>query len=91
MTAVRVQVTQQDIDKDRHTSATCPCATAARRAIPGARIRFGATMWWPGPDTGGFDAPEKVSRWISDYDLGLPVAPFEFDLDVPDDLLAGTS
>ena len=28
-----------------------------------------------------------VTDWIADFDVELPVAPFTFELDVPDDLI----
>ena len=93
MTAVRVQVTQQDIDAGCHDGSNCPCARAARRVLPGfPRIRFGIRAWWLDDRTGpALPYPAEVADWIDRYDYRKPVEPFEFDLDVPDDLLAGAS
>jgi hypothetical protein len=89
---VRIDVTQSDIDGGMHSSAGCPCARAGRR-LPGLQgIRFGAYAWaFDMSFLPSWQLPSLVRDWIHDYDAGRPVKPFSFDLDIPDDLLAGAS
>ena len=93
MTAVRVQVTQQDIDDGKAGEAyRCPVALAARRAFPRQHVRVYAPcimLIESGYPT--FDLPSEARRFVDRFDGGVHVEPFEFDLDVPDDLLAGAS
>jgi hypothetical protein len=83
---MKIQVTQQHIDKGRGGSCTsCPVALALNDA--------GFTRAWVSPSTlrsnwrnGGsirefFPVPDSVLVFINRFDAGLPVDPFSFELE----------
>jgi hypothetical protein len=83
----KIQLLQDDIDKGLPArSAFCPVARAIRRACPKikqvnvgcSRIRLGDGQY--------ITTPPEVCNFISAFDRHKPVEPFEFDLDIPEDL-----
>jgi hypothetical protein len=81
---VTISVTQDDIDNgERQRCATCPVALAIRRVLPGA----------PMVSVGGWSVllstelevllPGVAEEFIAAFDRYAPVAPFEFELEVP--------
>ena len=78
---VTVRVTVSDIKHGcRKNTCRCPVAVATARAmrVPGVVVRS-ATV-----SQGGrrYSLPMKVRRFVSDFDAGIKVAPFEFQLDL---------
>jgi hypothetical protein len=93
MTAVTITVTQDDIDKgDPQTASSCPISLAM--------VRAGLSKPWvfetyatigTGPRRTDVCLPSAACHFISNFDFHgeCCVAPFTFDLDVPDDLTGG--
>lgn len=79
-----IHVTQDDIDGGRpEDDCRCPVSIAVRLAtgIPtsvtgGVIIVDYATPWQQ-----EINSPEEVACFVSDFDGGLPVEPFSFELD----------
>jgi hypothetical protein len=91
---VRVEVTAEDIAKgERAECGRCPVALACKRVLPGARVMVdgcsidftlkpaGEGEW---DDWTSIEAPAEVDAFIQAFDDGHPVAPFAFDLDIPE-------
>ena len=79
---MRIEVTQEDIELGDVTSTTCPVARAMRREWPEALV--GAVRFITKPTAAGVehDLPDDAVDWITDYDRGLPVKPFAFEVAV---------
>jgi len=87
---VKVQVTAGDIAEGKPEEAcACPVWLAICRAMPGVLIAVGPDDISVGEDRESVRLPWPAREFISLFDELLPVLPFEFDLDVPDALLAG--
>jgi len=95
---IKVQVTQDDIDSSDPTAScggNCPVWRAVRRVLPFLphpwvtcwRIEFSDDA-----AEGSLLLPGPASAFITRFGGGQLVQPFEFGLDVPDDLIpAGAS
>jgi hypothetical protein len=83
---VRIEVTAEDVRAGaRSDSGGCPVALALRRATGGQWWVGGRGLrpYFPAPPHGDVvDAPPQVARFVDDYDSGLPVSPFSFELEV---------
>lgn len=88
---VTIEVTQDDIDEGK-PGAACACAVflAARHALPMLRSIGSASFWFFSSDMEivSVRQPEPVRELIRQLDHGQPVAPFDFELDVPAGVLA---
>lgn len=87
---VKIQVTAEDIAHGLAGDCEeCPIALAIYHALHDAPVRVGTggvTIYHE--DTNAMVAlPVAASRFISRFDHDEVVEPFEFDLDVPDELL----
>lgn len=95
MTAVTITVTQDDIAKGAPGSACdCPVWHAIKRALlPGVTAVIGpsdcALSDSSMTDYAAIPLPAAAARFVEDFDHELPVRPFAFTLDVPDDLTGG--
>lgn len=76
-----INVTLRDIKKGiKHQSSHCPIARAIKRLTD---IRLCVCQEWISFDGIRIPTPQKASDFISNYDLGQPVKPFKFKLDIP--------
>ena len=78
---MQIEVTKNDIKRGGIESCDCPVALAMRRHWPEARV--GSTRF--SKDMIPFeqhDLPDKAVNWIKEYDSGMPVAPFTFEVSV---------
>lgn len=82
---MRIVVTKEDIADGRAFTCTkCPVALAMSRAF-GMPIYVGPTSWGAFKDGGPIGrTPELAAEFMTRFDVGLPVQPFEFE--VPDAL-----
>lgn len=89
---MKIAVTADDIREGRrYVCERCPVALALLRACAdGVFVRasyFSAALWFAGREAacqGHVTAfPAEATRFVDDFDRGLDVAPFEFELDVP--------
>jgi len=75
----KIEVTQQDIENGRtHSAFANPIAFAVRRAVGGRALVIvnGAIA------TGKYaQMPRDASDFLLDFDCGLMVSPFEFELE----------
>lgn len=89
---MQIEVTETDIKEGIIKDCKrCPIANAISKAISdGIVVKVRYTMvdfmtiegrrYWR-------KLPELATKFISDYDLGYPVVPFTFDLNLPEELL----
>jgi hypothetical protein len=93
MGSLRVEVTAEDIAEGRpHLCRQCPVARALRRAasllfpgLTGAFAGWTYLMAWQDDRTlFQVDTPWSARFFMAYFDNGEPVAPFAFDLDVPE-------
>lgn len=76
---MKIQVTQEDIDKGIQLDCTdCPIAVAIRRitSLPGIEVDDSHIEI----DHKEYHTPDEVIEFICVFDAGLTVQPFEFDL-----------
>lgn len=76
---MKIQVTQEDIDKGiRQAPCSCPVGRAVKREIDGcvsvgyATVATEEKLYW---------LPDEVSNFIFNFDRGIIVKPFEFELE----------
>lgn len=76
---MKIQVTQQDIDNGLpKDSRACALALALKRHDP----RFISCLMFNACTVRGIiKLPEKASNFVSRFDCGLSVQPFEFELE----------
>ena len=80
-----IEVTQSDIDKvDKfkykiNPSKYCPIAIALNRVTKKSWTVTSYKLWFDDKD---YSLPLKVVDFIKNYDKGLPVNPFSFELDI---------
>lgn len=92
---VTIDVTAEDIAEGKQIICTaCPVARAInRRLAPGWEAAVGSGEYVLDPETWSDHCsvegllPPAASEFILAFDLGRPVAPFSFQLDLPDYLL----
>lgn len=92
---ITIQVTEQDISTGLAGDCEeCPIALAIYRALSDAGVRVGTagvTLYREGTNA-MLALPEAATRFIDGFDHDEAVEPFEFDLDVPDEIVpAGAS
>ena len=79
---MKIQVTQDDIDHGRSGDCNfCPVARAVKRATHldlGVRVTIGYVYLG---NLVNFQLLSKVADFVYDFDVGMPVKPFEFELD----------
>jgi len=81
---MRIDVTQDDINRGVHCAGTmCPVALAVNRAT-GRHCRVSAALI-TFHEGGCFSPVREVREFIYAFDDRLPVAPFSFD--IPDEIL----
>lgn len=87
---VLVRVEQRHINEGKAKSCgSCPLARAINdalgRDIAPLGVGVNNTSWWGNPfgDIGG-TLPFDASAFVVNYDAGLPVEPFEFEIRIPD-------
>lgn len=81
-----VNVTQEDIENGTYSSLHCPIGLALKRQTGkiwwvsiGCATLFDEMLTdeWPS----AYILPDEASIFVSDYDKGLPVAPFSFEME----------
>lgn len=78
---MQIKVTQSDISNGGTEGCDCPVALAMRRKWPNAFV--GAVRFkTDGAELTQHDLPHEAVSWITDYDRGLPVTPFTFEVSV---------
>ena len=85
-----IEVTQKDIDDgEKGLCACCPVALAINRELSRpayASVKFD-TVLIKNADTGKVITwilmPAKVNKFVYDFDSGVEVKPFTFELDIP--------
>lgn len=92
MARITIDVTGADIDRGEPACPwACPVANALNRTLPGdwevEADRLKRRDPDADPDDEAYDlvipAPPEVEGFVLEYDGGLPVAPFHFELDLP--------
>lgn len=78
---MRIEVTQEDIKKgERHSGISCPIALALKRALPGRHVGVSEETADIGENARVL-LPLEAQDFIDDFDDGLGVDPFAFELD----------
>lgn len=89
-----IKVTEEHINKGRRRNVTCcPVALAVKGATQctficvgtfGMGIRMPKKHWWSKQPNSRYDifTPKNASVFISMFDRGEEVKPFEFELDI---------
>lgn len=80
---MRIEVTQEHIDKGTPEDAcNCPVALAIREALKAEaeEIRVHHSDIWIWGDL--YNTSEAVERFVWNFDVGVSVAPFTFDLPI---------
>lgn len=95
MAKLHVEVTQEDITKGlRRSSEGCIVSRAIHRCSEGslnAVVTSSVITLYVHPFRGPFadtNPSDVVSGLIRQFDIGAPVSPFAFDLELPDSLFA---
>lgn len=97
MTAVRIEVTEQDIaDGIAGQCDRCPIAIAIARACAAdTSVRVGPALAGISAarmfGTAFVKLPESAQDFIFRFDAARPVEPFSFTLDIPAGLLEGAT
>lgn len=92
---MKVDVTQEDIDYGiPECGSYCPIALAVKRAVPTATSievdQGGARVEWKSGEEGTpeerlvvafYPLPDAASRFVVDFDSGLEVMPFSFEME----------
>ena len=81
---MRIEVTQEDIDKGvKENCVKCPVALSLRRLFPGEwEVDVGDDAIYAGGNW--YTPPDEAQEFIAKFDAGEPVAPFSFDVDLPE-------
>lgn len=84
---MRVEVTQEDIDTANSHCACrcleCPVALGANRAF-GQPVTVDGIFLRALNSGRGVELPRVAKKFVMAFDLGRPVAPFAFDLELPE-------
>lgn len=82
---MKISVTEKHIQNGcKHSCGGCPIALALRDSGH-LQAQVGVQSWWVHPSSIDIVAlPEEAVQFIEHFDLGLSVAPFEFETEVPD-------
>lgn len=93
MATVTIEVTQEDINAGRRADCrACPIARATKRKVPACHVEVGryyvVLMTSRVGDSYDFRLPDFARRFVEDFDFGIPVEPFAFDLIVHDELIS---
>lgn len=80
MGRMKIQVTQEDIDQGTPSEVcACPIALAAKRVFAHREIAVLDIVIQIG-DRWEMALPDSAQKFIEEFDNGLPVTPFEFEL-----------
>ncbi len=86
MLEVHIKVTREHIDKGIAVNCQkCPVALAVQEAFPKAWIHVGADVVSMGPIT--YNLPHHITKWIDEFDQGIPMIPTSFKLEFENDEL----
>lgn len=92
MKAVEISVTAEHINTGEQCSSDSDAvALAIMEALHPLSIDVTAEFIHFGLPGGRYSpvvTPEEVSYWVDEFDDGLPVQPFTFTLEVPDEVTA---
>jgi hypothetical protein len=80
VTAIRVYVTQDDIDNgEPHNPCGCPIARAITRVRDTPTV-FSSWAYIGGTCHTEYDLPPEATEFIRRFDIGEPVEPFDFEM-----------
>ena len=89
MITIKINVTQEDIDKGIQGSCVnCPTGLALQRTFPSSNYIHVDTVdieYGINPESDEFksvETPQEVIDFIDDFDNGKPVKPFFFELEL---------
>lgn len=93
---VTVDVTPEDLSNGLPGNCgLCPVALAVRRIVRddvAIRVSMSILSWrWPDYTTGSVDLPWTAENFIKRFDAACEIEPFEFEIDLPDELLAAVT
>lgn len=82
-----ITITEYDIaDGVKCECTSCPVARAVKRESPFFHaVGQDGITFWKGSEEKEFSIPDEVRTFIQDFDAGLRVLPFSFELDIPDE------
>ncbi len=81
MEKVRIKVNARDIKLGNPGKATtCPIARAIRRKNKNWDIVVGVNLIYINCKSKTVSNPDKVFKWVKDFDVYRPVKPFSFTL-----------
>ena len=81
MEKIRIRVTSKDIELGvQSKSDSCPIARAIKRKKLGTKIAVGIGDIYIDAKIKKVSNPERVFRFVNDFDFGSPVEPFSFTL-----------
>lgn len=79
---VKIDVTARDIRRGRPWRAdACPLFLACDRLLRDVETVYFCVAFQGSEDY--VDLPPRAMDWVNDFDLGNPVKPFSFTLNVP--------
>jgi hypothetical protein len=85
---VKIKVTAEDIATGvRCDSDLCAVAQAIYRQTRAGTASVGSD--WIAVDSRSYETPFEVAQFIDKFDDQEPVEPFEFELDLPIELIRG--
>ena len=77
---MKIKVTQEHIERGVVKDCdVCPVALAMQEAMEDDKVRVFST--YIETSEGNYITPESVGDFIDNFDEGLPVKPFEFELE----------
>lgn len=94
---MKIEVTQDDIDKGQASNCvSCPIALALKRQCPEfatVNVKYSFAFFWSNPTNWKdmdykpvgdcvAELPFEARKFIGRFDIGLPVEPFEFELEI---------
>lgn len=80
---IKVEVTKEDIaNGERENSCKCPVALALSRLGTDVSVGNGEIGFWLGDKYRLIEIPDMVDDFITQFDNGKEVEPFEFTLNV---------
>lgn len=77
-----IRVKQEHIDAGGRSGLSCPVALAIQEQLPDRSVYVGRVSLQFCGDTNWQPMPQEVRKWIAEYDMGMKVEPFEFEMNL---------
>lgn len=77
-----IQVKQEHIDAGGRNGFSCPVSLAIQELLPDRSVYVGCISIRFGGEEKWRTMPQKVQKWIREYDMGMKVQPFEFEMNL---------